>query len=1358
MHKRLLAQSLIPILSILLLLVMPISGLAAEIQVPSQFATIQAAIDASQDGDTIVVQPGTYTENIDYKGKAITLTSTNPLDLTIVASTIIDGNMNGSVVIFDSEETPNSVLTGFTIRNGSGTLLADGKRYGGGIYIGLQSIPTIRRNKIINNTADIGGAIYIHGNSLPAITDGPNVDYPYVRTGQTRALSVTATDPDGDQLVYRWVPREGGTITGTGSSVSFSVATAGVYHIDLTVDDQHGGTVKGMVSVTVIGVAIQTPVPQLIVGNSATIRATVTPSIAHSPQYPVSITWSLTGGPATGTFDAAVNGTPQATSITFTPSASGPGQIQAVYQVGAATATHSVAIALNPIALSIDLGSGKQGETIQATITGNNLGRVNAVSLSGSGVTGSIRDGKTENTLPVQFVINKEAAAGNRTIILSTPEGQFNTPVTFQINALPPITANPTSLNLTVSDTGNITFSIPDPAPTGGLSLTLSSSAPAIATVAASATIPEGQKSVQVSITAVAYGTTTITADAPIYSKAQVPVTITNPPLITFSPSPLTVPVAATVQCTVSISNPAPTGGLVVTLVGGTGKIEIPATITIPGSQKSAAINVKGLAEGTVTVTATATGYPAASLQVNVAPLAPINCGQTLSASISAAGEKDSYYFIASAGDIVTIRARDITGSPFTVYIELYGPTGALVGTASSTSLAQLDKTLTAAGTYTVVVRDSSNHYTGNYTLTWQKLNGPCGATPLNCGQVVVGSISVAGQLNPYTLTVADNDVVTIMVGKTSGSMNPRLELYGSAGNLIASANYAITRTFTTGGRYTVLVRDDSSINTGGYAITWNKLVNPCNATGISCGQDLGGAIGASVNTPPWNFYTFTASAGDVVTIRASKTSGSLYPYLELYGPTGTLVGSIYSSPLAELDKTLTAAGTYTVVVSDVNYANTGNYTLTWQRLNGPCGASPLNCGQVVVGSISVAGQLNPYTLTVADNDVVTIMVGKTSGSMNPRLELYGSAGNLIASANYAITRTFTTGGTYTVLVRDDSSINTGGYAITWNKLVNPCNAIAISCGQTVSGAIGASVNTPPWNFYTFTASANDMITIRARVTSGSLYPYLELYGPTGTLVGSIYSSPLAELDKTLTAAGTYTVVVSDVNYANTGNYTLTWQRLNGFCGAAPLSCGQVVVGSISVAGQLNPYTLTVADNDVVTIMVGKTSGSMNPRLELYGSAGNLIASANYAITRTFTTGGTYTVLVRDDSSINTGGYAITWNKLVNPCNAIAISCGQTVSGAIGASVNTPPWNFYTFTASAGDVVTIRASKTSGSLYPYLELYGPTGTLVGSIYSSPLAELDKTLTAAGTYTVVMSDVNYANTGNYTLTWQKPGCP
>ncbi|MFH0787573.1 MAG: PKD domain-containing protein, partial [Pseudomonadota bacterium] len=325
------------ILGLLLFLsILPDNSPAAEIHVPAQFPTIQAAIDASANNDIIVVDPGLYTENIDFNGKGITVRSTNPLDSTVVAATVIDGNRNGSVVTFKSGETRDSVLSGFTIRNGIGTLL-DGKRYGGGIYCGNQATPTIRFNRIINNSADIGGGLYIHGNSSPTIADGPKADYPYAGIGQILHLSVTATDPDNEPLTYRWVSREGGTITGTGSAVTFSANTAGVYPIDLTVDDQHGGLATGTVTVTVIGVTIQTAsMPQLSTGNPVALKTAVTPTIADSAQYPVSITWSLTEGPATGSFDAAVNGTPQATSIIFTPTGSGPGRIQAAYRVGTA--------------------------------------------------------------------------------------------------------------------------------------------------------------------------------------------------------------------------------------------------------------------------------------------------------------------------------------------------------------------------------------------------------------------------------------------------------------------------------------------------------------------------------------------------------------------------------------------------------------------------------------------------------------------------------------------------------------------------------------------------------------------------------------------------------------------------------------------------------------------------------------------------------------------------------------------------------------------------------------------------------------------------------------------------------------
>lgn len=113
------------------------------------FSAIQEAIDASLPGDVIIVSPGTYYENLDFKGKNITVRSTDPHN---PLSTTIDGNSKGAVVSFRNGEGSTAVLEGFTIQNGR-------SKNGGGIYC-VNSSPTISRNMILNNSADTGGGIY----------------------------------------------------------------------------------------------------------------------------------------------------------------------------------------------------------------------------------------------------------------------------------------------------------------------------------------------------------------------------------------------------------------------------------------------------------------------------------------------------------------------------------------------------------------------------------------------------------------------------------------------------------------------------------------------------------------------------------------------------------------------------------------------------------------------------------------------------------------------------------------------------------------------------------------------------------------------------------------------------------------------------------------------------------------------------------------------------------------------------------------------------------------------------------------------------------------------------------------------
>jgi beta propeller repeat protein/parallel beta-helix repeat protein len=145
--------------NVVVLWVVAAAASAATLNVPRDYPRIQAAIDAASDGDTVVVAPGVYYETINFAGKDIVVTSSDPNDPKVVGYSIINADGDGSVVTFENGETPAAQLIGFTITGGFGTLDSSlGSTYkefwGGGIYCKNAS-PTITRCVIANNQSPV---------------------------------------------------------------------------------------------------------------------------------------------------------------------------------------------------------------------------------------------------------------------------------------------------------------------------------------------------------------------------------------------------------------------------------------------------------------------------------------------------------------------------------------------------------------------------------------------------------------------------------------------------------------------------------------------------------------------------------------------------------------------------------------------------------------------------------------------------------------------------------------------------------------------------------------------------------------------------------------------------------------------------------------------------------------------------------------------------------------------------------------------------------------------------------------------------------------------------------------------------
>ncbi len=128
-----------------------VSGSVRVLTVPGDHASIQAAIDAADDGDAVLVGPGTYAEQIDLRGREIIVTSSDGPEVTV-----IDADSQGVVVTATNGETSDTVLHGFTLTRGLRLDDTDARgrlwNHGGGVWVNEAS-PTLSWLIVENNAA-----------------------------------------------------------------------------------------------------------------------------------------------------------------------------------------------------------------------------------------------------------------------------------------------------------------------------------------------------------------------------------------------------------------------------------------------------------------------------------------------------------------------------------------------------------------------------------------------------------------------------------------------------------------------------------------------------------------------------------------------------------------------------------------------------------------------------------------------------------------------------------------------------------------------------------------------------------------------------------------------------------------------------------------------------------------------------------------------------------------------------------------------------------------------------------------------------------------------------------------------------
>lgn len=730
--------------------------------------------------------------------------------------------------------------------------------------------------------------------------------------------------------------------------------------------------------------------------------------------------------------------------------------------------------------------------------------------------------------------------------------------------------------------------------------------------------------------------------------------------------------------------------------------------------------------------------------------------GQTVSATFEKRAEYDSFRFEGTLGDRLRLRMTEgpsATDRYINPSLELFDAHGSRLDAAVDVSSVAIETTLPESDRFFVFTSDAGGDATGHYTIALERLGDGEDPVTIRIGQTLSGEIGTLGEADVFIFFGEAGLEIALVLAEVSEALDPELELLSPDGTSLgthsdaseAELRFVVPHT----GDYTILARDAGGDDTGQYNLSLTRVPSVDHPTAIAFSEPLD----ATLDSPSEeDVYFFTALGGDRVRITMVAGTFGLEPVLELLDAAGNRLDLQSGVAYTVMEFSVDTGGVFYVVSSDAGTDDTGDYSISVERLNAPRGVTPINPGQTLPGSLDQRAQYDGYYFQASGRDPHRISVVASASSIEPVVEIFDTAGNAVAvsSESTLAVAEFSPerGGAFLILVSDGRLDDLGEYAISLERLGNPVDPVSLHYGEALHVAFTMPAEYHP---YTFVARGGDQIRVSMVEATPAIEPVIEVFDFLGSRVATREEATLAVVEFTVDRGGDFFLLTSDANLDEKGEYTVGVERLNDPGRPAPLAYGETVFDSLESPAQHGAYSFVAGDGDRVRISLVEETPDLEPVLEVFDLAGNIIASGEAStlsvVEFNVDLGGTFFLLVSDAGLDDTGEYTLHITRLSEPPDALALGFGQSLLATFDVMA---PYAAYSFVAHAEDRIRVALVETSSPLEPVVEIFDAFGTRIVHAAETSLVQVGLTLERGGVYYVLASDNGLDEVGGYAL--------